>query len=696
MSGSLSSSAGVFTGEIEATPLTGKYKLGLVLVAFGMVLLLAAYVGLIALVSCGVYYQFTHLSQILNGTNPNSGSFLTCVGLPFSGIILVFFMVKPFFAGRAPEPDRYTLTPKSDPELFNLIANICALVKAPSPSRVDVDCQVNASVRFRRGWRSMKGNDLVLTIGLPLAGGLTVQEFAGVLAHEFGHFAQGAGMRLTYLIRAISGWFARVVYERDEWDLRLANVARRIDIRISIILHITRLCIWVSRRILWVFMHLGRIFSGFMLRQMEFDADSYETKVAGSAAFEQTTAKIQKLNAATQWAHVKIKESWRSRKLPEDLPAFIHFSVTDLPDELQKQVVENAAKKKTGIWDTHPCDLARVQAAAAMNQPGVLHNAEPAQQLFNGFDGLCKGASRFHYESNLELRITDQCLVPTEITARESQARAEGTASYGDFFHGVKFKFRPILLSADDFSTATPEILMENIRAARQAMEDSKLEVIKTNREFEEAEALYQRGLDAIASNSQTATDQALATMANLSPTLATFEKHAQTRLTSALLLLRCPDVAKNISNAAALETEMDQLTPVFHCLGQIFPAIQELRRKTEALHAALKGCADPSKNRVALANARAEELRIELLGILARLKPNLNEAIYPFHHSRTDMTLAEYARTNLPATHQLEVIYNNSSSHINCLLSLYHRVLGRLTFMATKVEEAIPASSLK
>ena len=103
-----------------------------------------------------------------------------------------------------------------------------------------------------------------------------------MLAHEFGHFAQGAAMRLTYIIRSTSNWFARVVYERDEWDLKLVRAAHGIDIRLGIFLHLTRLCIWLSRRILWVLMHLGRILSAFMLRQMEFDSDSYETKVAGT------------------------------------------------------------------------------------------------------------------------------------------------------------------------------------------------------------------------------------------------------------------------------------------------------------------------------------------------------------------------------------------------------------------------------
>jgi hypothetical protein len=67
----------------------------------------------------------------------------------------------------------------------------------------------------------MFGNDLVLTIGMPLVAGMSLRQFAGVLAHEFGHFSQGAGMRLSFIIRSINLWFMRVVYERDDWDERL-------------------------------------------------------------------------------------------------------------------------------------------------------------------------------------------------------------------------------------------------------------------------------------------------------------------------------------------------------------------------------------------------------------------------------------------------------------------------------------------
>src|SRR5881394_93608 len=415
VSGSVPSAAEASIAEIEPTPVTTKYKLGLVIVAAGMVLLMAAYLVLVLIVSYGVYYHLAQHSFLLKANGGNLVTLGAYLGPAIGGVILVFFMVKPFFAGRPPEPDRYTLMAESDPVLFAFIARICKLVRAPLPSRVDVDCQVNASASFRRGWRSMRGDDVVLTIGLPLAGGLTIQEFAGVLAHELGHFAQGAGMRVTYIIRSTSNWFARVVYERDEWDLKLVRAANGVDIRLGIFLHLARACIWLSRRILWVLMQLGRILSAFMLRQMELDADSYETKVAGSAAFAQTMAKLHALAAASQWAHLKMEESWQNRRLPENLPGFINLSVKNLAPELRGKVVETATQRKTGIFDTHPCDADRVRNAAAMNRPGVIHLTDSASSLFSGFASLSKAATRVHYESNFESRITEHNLVSHEV-----------------------------------------------------------------------------------------------------------------------------------------------------------------------------------------------------------------------------------------------------------------------------------------
>src|SRR5581483_5010038 len=107
--------------------------------------------------------------------------------------------------------------------------------------------------------------------------------------------------------------------------------------RIAIILHTARGCVWLTRRILWLLMHVGHGISCFMLRQMEFDADSYQAKVAGSDVCESTTARLAELNVATQIAFEEVRQSWASRRLPENLPLLMHHKATALtPDIRQK------------------------------------------------------------------------------------------------------------------------------------------------------------------------------------------------------------------------------------------------------------------------------------------------------------------------------------------------------------------------
>ena len=147
-----------------------------------------------------------------------------------------------------------------------------------------------------------------------------MRSFGGVLAHEFGHFAQGLGMRPPYIVRSVNGWFARVVYERDWWDVKLEEVAESWDGWISIILHIARFFVWLSRRILWRLTHVGHAINCFALRQMEYDADRYEVQFAGSETFAKTSHRLQMLGIDSSHALQLVQESWNERKLSRNLP----------------------------------------------------------------------------------------------------------------------------------------------------------------------------------------------------------------------------------------------------------------------------------------------------------------------------------------------------------------------------------------
>lgn len=98
-------------------------------------------------------------------------------------------MFKPLFARPAPAAQPLAVNPGAEPTLYAFIAKVCETVHAPMPDRIDIDCQINAAAGFKSGGGWLNGA-LVLKIGLPLMAGLTVRQFAGVVAHEFGHFSQ--------------------------------------------------------------------------------------------------------------------------------------------------------------------------------------------------------------------------------------------------------------------------------------------------------------------------------------------------------------------------------------------------------------------------------------------------------------------------------------------------------------------------
>jgi len=333
-----------FQGQIVRPKTSIFYHVGLLLVAGTMLLLPLVYVAMVGAVAYAVYFHAFHNWGPIMGFGSSGSGLIFKLLIYFApllaGIVVVFFMFKPLLARQPKRAQPLALNPASERLLYAFIEKICDVVGAPSPKRIDLDCQLNAAAHFRRGFFSMFGNDLVLVLGLPLVANFTARELAGVIAHEFGHFTQGAGMRLNYIINSVNFWFARVAYQRDSWDVALQNwSAEAEDGRVALVILTVQLSVWFSRLILKILMLIGHIVGGFMLRQMEYDADAYEIKVAGSECFETTTRKLATLDAAWGETQKFLVASWRETKtLPDNLPAMIQrwpcansFSVIAVP-----------------------------------------------------------------------------------------------------------------------------------------------------------------------------------------------------------------------------------------------------------------------------------------------------------------------------------------------------------------------------
>ena len=698
-----------FAGTITRSRSSVPYQLGLAVVAFLMMLLPALYVGLILLAGWGVWYHATNDFFILQGASGLWFGLLFYFGPIVVGLIVILFMVKPLFAGRRPAPPAMALDMEQERLLLAFIGRICRLVGAPRPRRVEVNCAVNAAASFRLGAASLFSQDMTLTIGLPLVAGLSMRQFAGVLAHEFGHFSQVAGMRLTYVIRQINGWFFRVVYERDRWDLALDGATRATGFWGVVVLQPTRGCVWLSRRILWALMHAGHAVSCFMLRQMEYDADRYECKVGGSVAFRETMFRLVELNVANQAACAALRDSWRAQRLPESLPLFIVGTSAEIPPEVREETGRRVAESKTGVFDTHPCDTDRIRAAEALDAPGVFHSTGPATALFRDFQSLSRQVTRFSYEKEHALPIQDRNLVDTETCLRETSSMRATRALSERYFDGVSTVFHPISIGMADLQPLSdPEASLAELQSARDRMSaavaraksaqedqdqiadrlnkaDHALALLKAGFSIAPAQFGLEAGTPGTVAEAITRLeDQRRRSGARL----ADFSLCAKARLRAALQQLNSPSQAGRITGARLLQQEVNRMVPVLAVLVPALPLLHDLGRKLSGWQVLLMNRdrhSDPARVDGVI-HEHAEQLRC----VVRQVTCCISGVAYPFPHARGAVTLDQFVQPDAPSHDEWETLINECVACLDRLYALYEVVLGRLAQIAARVEETL------
>jgi Zn-dependent protease with chaperone function len=692
-----------FTGSISRTKIRPLYSVGLAIVAFAMVLLPLIYIALIAMTAWLVLWHLKTNTWLFLGSGGVVLRLIAYFGPAITGGILVFFMIKPFFAAKAKTPDPITLDKEKEPLLFAFIQKICGLVGAPTPCQIDVDCQVNASASLRR---ALWSRDLILTIGLPLAACLDMRQFAGVLAHEFGHFAQGAGMRLTYVIRKINFWFARVVFERDKWDVELQRLAGGTDSRLAIILHASRGCVWLTRRILWVLMQAGHAISCFMLRQMEYDADSYETKIAGSDAFEETASRLRILSVATQVAYEDVRQSWASNRLPENLPLLIDHKANTLSADIQQKLSNSSESKKTGWFDTHPSDADRVRAARKLDEPGIFRLSEPAAGLFSDFSELSKTVTRHQYEKHLELEFTEQNLMSSDEILRESVASAKGDEMIRKYYGTVNISLKP-LFPAEELPPVKEANGIESWKEARKTVDNLREEAEKISTEIGEhykrlstlntAHALAKAGfkLDtepfglparALSPGEQERSarmllEEARKTISEQRAKLEPLMSALRRRVTIALGFAQGQGSGQVDGNAR----EISEFRRVLAAVGPEMSIAHDIASELNAFLSLAQNRGNHAKP------WQVDEVLKEISGrlqpLIAGIQERLEKFAYPFPHARSPLTVAGYARYEKPAELELQRVYLDCNAHVDRLFALHYRLIGRLLIHADAAE---------
>jgi len=303
--------------------------------------------------------------------------------ITISALLLTIFMVKSLFAVRkAGDPGGIEVNSEDEPTLFEFLHTLADELGAPRPHRVFITPEVNAAVFYDLSLINLffpsKKN---LIIGLGLVNILNLGELKAVLAHEFGHFAQGSMMvgRWVYIAQQI---IAHMVATRD-WLDSIVRFISRIDLRVAWLGWVLSLILWSIRSLIDTLFSVVIMAERALSREMEFNADLVAVSVTGSDALINALHKLQAADHAWQTALDVAKNEAREGKIIEDLFKAQKVTIGEMqrvlndklygkvpvkPDDSDAnsyRVFTEESARPPQMWATHPANRDREDNAKA-------------------------------------------------------------------------------------------------------------------------------------------------------------------------------------------------------------------------------------------------------------------------------------------------------------------------------------------
>lgn len=698
---------------IRTSPL---YLLAIIFTSIALVLLPLIYLALVAGVIYGVYWHFAHNSPV--GTGIRSGrlmiwAFAIYLIPGFVGACVAFFMLKPIIAPRPRRGEHFSVGPHEEPKLFAFVQMVCVTIGAPLPKRIDVVCDVNASASFKRGWLSLLiPGDLVLTIGMPLAAGLSTRDFAGVLAHEFGHFTQGAGMRAGFVIEHVIHWLARSAYQRDGWDEKLEEWQAESEHPLPmLIVAFMRLGVWLSRIITRVLLYIGLLFSRTMARQMEFDADRYEARFSGSESFERTTKNIHVLMHAFHRAVRDAHTGWkRDKTMPDDLAALTALAAQDMTPEERARLELSARDDEHRWYDTHPSPADRVKRARAMEEPGVFTLEAPTSTLFSDFEGACKKATYGFFRGVMGPRFFDSQFVEVAKVVAPTQQKREGRGAVAAFVGFEPPTWRPLFPSQSKLTPPEdPRGALAKLKAAAdraptlgQAARgdaDAYREHSERVLQCETAKGLFALGVSklpatvGLRSTNRHSLPRELedsrAKAARASERIDAAYENAQARLGCATRLLCVKGIEVKLPDAEALRKRASALIPMLAIMREVLPKVMDLRVELARL-AGLSRAVNDDPKRMDEARKKLRPLSDEMRNRLDDIRRIAGGAPAPDSESHLERNLGEFIVGASPGWREYDQIVDAATHCEQKFAEAQRAAIAELVGIVLKVEAAL------
>ncbi len=673
----------------------GLYILGLGIGIVGLILFPILYIG--CLISIG--YLFTTL--ILNHINLSQFQSWIIYSLYelllIESLLLLFFWIRILSATKT-ITWQYELVRENEPRFFSFVDQVCHLMHVPRVSRIYVNMEINAGLVLT----SALQRRVELTIGLPLIAGINAQQLAGVIAHELGHYKQMSGMRISYFFAWVYRNLSQAKNTKAEWEQWMMQRAHKANLFTRIFLGYCQIHLWSAGKILQGWICLCNLCSGFLHRQMEFDADKNQAEIAGKQAFESVILELRVLDEAMTLALRSLQHSLSEGKWAANLPSLILSNCRPFISSVRRRIRQDFFKKSSSLDDMHPTDGDRINNIQGMNEAGKYQWGGMAQSFFVAFMPLCEDLTKAYYSHEFNVKSGSGNFLPAEEIMAEYALIRESEAALEGFFLGLYTDLLPILLpqknSKTDFEMNQSLLKLSCIREQMQSFfrewilafekfhrlelqrRQALQQIAAAKRAFqrpvkpdlEEAQAIYAGRLSELEINRQT---------------LAEFEKLFNQRIILSLQCLPSTLVHEHLLDATELGQELTLLLPCLHTLSNNLQDVHTLRDELQMLFVFTQII--PGEDLVRAWQSQVTDITRSIHAHLLSLKNQFQSLAHPFALDLS-LSIGDYAFEHLPDISDSESLLDVGERVYQRLIGLYDRAMGRVVFIAGRVEGAL------
>jgi hypothetical protein len=169
---------------------------------------------------------------------------------------------------------------------------------------------------------------------------------------------------------------------------------------------------------------------------------------------------------------------------------------------------------------------------------------------------------------------------------------------------------------------------------------------------------------------------------------LAVFETLVGGRLEGALQLLHAPEIAQQFDPTASGRDATAKLLPVLRQLNDQLGSVTDLALGSSRLVALFEQLSQDNSNQATIQMLQDQLGRSRSL--IVNIRAALDSFAYPYDHAKGQISLGEFALSELPDGDNPGQIYEASGSLIESTSRLRARLAGHLCLVAERVESAL------